>query len=132
MKLGATLYIHDTPAAVQLYRQAFGLTLGYAASNPDGTFLHAALCRDGEEVFAVSESDNPALLTILHRADIRTNRPFTNLGLDLPTKAEVEHAFALLSEGGTVTLPLQALPWATLACEVVDKFGVYWYIATHE
>lgn len=132
MHLGATLYIHNTPEAVSLYCRAFGLTTGYTAPNPDGTYLHAALCRDGQEVFAVSESHNPALVALLKRADIRTNRPIANLGLDFPTEAEVERAFSLLSEEGTVTLPLQALPWCRLAGEVVDKFGVYWYIHLNE
>lgn len=128
MKLGATLYIHNTPEALRLYQQAFGLTPGYIAPNPDGTYLHVSLCRDGEELFAISESHNPALLALLHRANLQTNRPIANLGVGLPTQAEVEHAFALLAAEGTVTLPLQTLPWCPLAGEVVDKFGVYWYI----
>lgn len=128
MKLGCTLYIHGTQEAVGLYQQAFGLTLGYHALNDDGSYLHAALCRDGGEIFAVSESRNDALLALLRRADIRSNRPIASLGLDFPTEAALRHAFALLAEEGTVTLPLQALPWCPLAGEVVDKFGVYWYI----
>lgn len=132
MKLGATLYIHNTREAADFYQRAFGLTLGYTAPNPDGSYLHASLCRDGREVFAISESANPALLELLRRADIHTNRPIANLGLDFPTEAEVRHAFALLVEEGTVTLPLQSLPWCSLAAEVVDKYGVYWYIHLNE
>jgi len=128
MHLGATLYIHNTLEASDLYRRAFGLTLGYHAMNPDGTYLHASLCRDGQEVFSISESRNDALVAMLLLADIRTNRPIANLGLDFPTEAEVRHAFTLLAEEGTVTLPLQSLPWCPLAAEVVDKYGVYWYI----
>ncbi len=128
MKLGATLYIHNTLEAADLYQRAFGLTLGYHAMNPDGSYLHASFCRDGQEVFAISESRNDALVALLRRADIHTNRPIANLGLGLPTEAEVRQAFALLAEEGTVTLPLQSLPWCPLASEVVDKYGVYWYI----
>lgn len=132
MKLGATLYIHNTLEAADVSRQAFGLTLGYTALNPDGSFLHAALCQNEQEVFAISESRNDALVELLRSADIRTNRPIANLGLDLPTEAEVRHAFSLLAEEGTVTLPLQSLPWCPLAGEVVDKYGVYWYIHLKE
>lgn len=128
MKLGATLYIADTLEAASLYQRAFGLTIGYTAHNPDGSYLHASLCRDGQEIFAISESRNDALVRLLRQADIRTNRPIANLGLDLPTEEEVRHAFTLLAEEGTVTLPLQPLPWCSLAGEVVDKYGVYWYI----
>ena len=128
MKLGATLYIHNTLEAADLYQRAFELTLGYNVPNPDGSYLHASLCRDGQEIFAISESRNDALVALLRRADIHTNRPIANLGLDLPTEAEVRHAFTMLAEEGTVTLPLQSLPWCPLAGEVVDKYGVYWYI----
>ncbi len=128
MKLGATLYIHNTLEAAEVYQRALGLTLGYHAMNPDGSYLHASLCRDGQEVFAISESRNDALVNLLRQADIRTNRPIANLGLDFPTEEEVRHAFAMLTEEGTVTLPLQSLPWCPLAGEVVDKYGVYWYI----
>lgn len=132
MKLGATLYIHHTQEAAYLYQRAFGLTLGYTALNPDGSYLHASLCRDGQEVFAISESRNDELVALLRRADIHTNRPIANLGIDLPTEEEVRRAFALLAEEGTVTLPLQSLPWCPLAAEVVDKYGVYWYIHLHK
>ncbi len=132
MKLGATLYICNTPEAARLYQHAFGLTMGYNAPNPDGSYLHASLCRDGQEIFAISESRNDELVALLRRADIRTNRPIANLGLDLPTEAEVRHAFDILSREGTVTLPLQPLPWCPLAAEVVDKYGVYWYIHLKE
>ncbi len=132
MHLGATLYIHNTLEAAELYQRAFGLTLGYHAMNPDGTYLHASLFKESQEVFAISESRNDALVALLRQADIRTNRPIANLGLDLPTEAEVRHAFSLLAVEGTVTLPLQALPWCSLAGEVVDKYGVYWYIHLHQ
>ncbi|MBQ8554796.1 MAG: VOC family protein [Clostridia bacterium] len=132
MKLGATLYIRSTPEAAEFYQHAFGLTLGYAAPNPDGTYMHAALCRDGQEIFCISESCNDKLADMLRQADIHVNRPIANLGLDFPTQAEVRHAFAMLSQEGTVTLPLQVLPWCSLAAEVVDKYGVYWYICTYE
>lgn len=128
MQLGATLYIHNTLEAAKRYQHAFGLTLGYHALNPDGSYLHASLCRDGQEVFAISESRNDALVNLLCQADIHTNRPIANLGLDFPTEEEVRHAFAMLAKDGTVTLPLQSLPWCPLAGEVVDKYGVYWYI----
>lgn len=128
MKLGATLYITDTPGAAALYQRAFGLSLGYTAMNPDGTYLHASLCRDGQEIFAISESANPALLALMRRADLHTNRPTTNLGLGFPTEEEVIRAFTLLAAEGVVTLPLQPLPWCPLAAEVVDKYGVYWYL----
>lgn len=40
MKLGATLYIKNTVEAVEFYKEAFGMTLGYNERFPDGTFMH--------------------------------------------------------------------------------------------
>lgn len=41
MKLGATLYIKNTVEAVEFYKEAFGMTLGYNERFLDGTFMHA-------------------------------------------------------------------------------------------
>lgn len=48
------------------------------------------------------------------------------LGIQDP--AEAERAFSALSEGGTVTMPLQKTFWAILFGTVTDRFGVSWEI----
>ena len=65
MKLGATLYIKNTIEAVALYTEAFGLNLGYHEKFPDGTFMHASLLKNGQEIFAVSESHNDNFVNIM-------------------------------------------------------------------
>ena len=50
MTLGATLYIKDTKEAVVFYQEAFGMTLGYNVKNPDGTYMHAELQKDGQTI----------------------------------------------------------------------------------
>lgn len=56
MKIGVGVYVKDSPAAVALYQEAFGLELGYHVKNPDGTFYHSELWRDGVEVIDVVEA----------------------------------------------------------------------------
>ncbi len=129
MKLGATVYIQNTPEAVPLYLEAFGLTLGYHETYPDGAYLHAALMKGEDEIFCVSESKNDAFVQTMLRSSLRDARPTMSYGLVFETEAEVRKAFALLSPGGTVLLPLGTLPWSACCAEVVDKFGVYWYLA---
>ncbi len=130
MRLGATLYIHNTVEAVERYSRAFGLTLGYHELFPDGTYLHAALCKDGEEVFAVSESqnNNDAFEQFMLKASLQNARPTMSYGLTLGSADEVRDAFTLLAEDGHVMMPLSSLPWSACCAEVVDKYGVYWYL----
>ena len=128
MKFCATAYIRNTSEAVGFYLDAFGLTLGYHEKNPDGSYLHAALMQDGQEIFCVSEAQNDALVQMMLQSDIRDKRPTMSYGVTLDSEEAVRHAFAKLRQGGTVMLPIGALPWTACAAEVVDKYGVYWYL----
>lgn len=44
-------------------------------------------------------------------------------------KAEADRAFALLSEGGTVAMPLANAPWGPYFGMCVDRFGVHWMVS---
>lgn len=129
MKLGATLYIRNTLEAEAFYMEAFGLTLGYHEKFPDGTYLHAALMRDGREIFAVSESRNDSFVQVMLNSSLKESRPTMSYGLDFESVEEVTKAYAILAKDGKVLLPLGALPWSACCAEVVDRYGVYWYIS---
>ena len=129
MKLGATLYVKNSIEAVEFYKEAFGMTLGYDEKFPDGTFLHAVLLKNDEEIFAVSESkDNNALVDLLLKSTIEHSRPTMSLGIDFDNEEDIKKAYEMLSTNGNVLYPLSPLPWSPCAADVVDKFGVYWYI----
>ncbi|GIO38452.1 hypothetical protein J41TS12_33130 [Paenibacillus antibioticophila] len=129
MKLGATLYIKNTVEAVAFYTEAFELTLGYHEKFPDGTFMHAALLRDGQEIFAVSESHNDAFVDMMLASSLKASRPTMSYGINFDSEDEVKRAYEMLKKDGTVLLPLGSLPWSSCCADVVDKYGVYWYIA---
>ena len=134
MKLGATLYVKNSIEAVELYKKAFGLTLGSdnmtPVKYPDGTYLHAPLFKNGHEIFDVSEeSRNNTLVEIMLT---QGQRPVMTYGINFSTEQEVKNAFQLLSEGGRVASPLKSEPWSACSGEVVDKFGVYWYLCLME
>lgn len=129
MKLGATLYIKNTVEAVECYREAFGLTLGYHEVYPDGTYMHAELKKDGKEVFAVSESTKDTMVNMMLSSNQKEARPTMCFGLSFERDEEVKRAFHKLSEKGTILLPLGTLPWSTCCAEVVDEYGVYWYLS---
>ena len=128
MRLGATVYIKNTPEAVPFYLDAFGLTLGYHEEYPDGTYMHAALLKDGVEIFCVSESKNDAFVQMMLQSSLRESRPTMSYGLDFANNSEVKHAYELLRSKGTVMLPIGSLPWSSCCAEVIDQYGVYWYL----
>ncbi len=52
-----------------------------------------------------------------------------SLSLSLPTAAETERAFAALSDGGEVKMPLGKTFWSPCFGMVRDRFGVSWMVA---
>ena len=124
MNLGATLYVEGSDEAVRFYCRAFGMAVGYNVRRPDGAFLHAELCKEGRSVFAVSESAEAGI----REAMLAAGRPTMSYGVDLESEEALRRAFSVLSEGGHVLRPLGALPWCPCSADLVDRFGVCWYI----
>lgn len=50
----------------------------------------------------------------------------THICIDTDSKAEADHLFAALSEGGVVTMPLQDMFWGAYYGSCTDKYGVQW------
>ncbi len=124
MDLGATLYVRNSVEAVAFYCDAFGMTVGYNAKHENGTYLHAELEKNGRSVFAVSEfTDDP-----IRTAMIAATQPTMSLGVNLDDDGELQHAYETLSKDGHVLRPIGSLPWSPSSADLVDRFGVCWYI----
>jgi PhnB protein len=117
MKIGFGLYVKHSDQAVALYQEVFGLTLGYHVKNADGTYFHSELYQDGVELLNVIEAPGDTAAGNV-----------VQLAVTLADAAAVEKAFALLSEGGVVKTAITPMPWSPCAGEVVDRFGVWWYL----
>lgn len=128
MKLGATLYIKNTNEAVVFYQEAFGLTLGYNEKFSDGTYMHAELQKDGETIFAISECNNEKLVSDMHMQVANKLSPVTSLGINFTTESEVKKAYEFLMREGIAFREIGELPWSKCSADVLDKYGVYWYI----
>lgn len=100
------------------------MTLGYNVKNPDGSYLHAELLKDGNSIFAVGESADEEIREIM----LSTKCPTMCYGINFDSDEEMSFAYSMLSDGGHVLRPMGPLPWTPLSADVVDKFGVYWYI----
>jgi PhnB protein len=124
MNLGATLYVQNSVEAVEFYMEAFGMTLGYNVKNSDGSFLHAELQKGEESGFAVSENHDEEIV----RAMLVSRQPTMSYGVNLANDDELQHAYQILARGGHILRELGSLPWSPCSADIVDKYGVCWYI----
>lgn len=124
MFLGATLYVENSVEAAAFYCNAFGMSIGYHAFHDDGTYLHAELEKDGNSIFAVSESNDQDI----KNAMISAKQPTISLGVNLNDNEELNHAYSVLGQEGHILRPIGSLPWSPCSADVVDKFGVCWYL----
>lgn len=74
--------------------------LGYNEKFPDGTYMHAELQKNGVNVFAVSESENNALVSAVHEFVKRGVSPTTSIGLKFDTEDEIKRAYDMLITEG--------------------------------
>ena len=128
MKIGMQAYVKGSADAVAFYQKAFGAKLGYNVLNTDGTYIHAELYVDGQMLMAVSESNSSVGLENINRHS-SSDYPTMNFGINLDSEEAVKKAYEVLIEGGNILLPLGPVPWSTCCANVIDKFGVFWYIS---
>jgi uncharacterized glyoxalase superfamily protein PhnB len=100
------------------------MTLGYNVKNSDGSFLHAELHKGEESIFAVSENTEEEIV----RSMLASKRPTMSYGINLDNDDELHHAYEILVEGGHILRALGSLPWSPCSADLVDKYGVCWYI----
>ena len=117
MKIGYGLCVQNSAEAVEFYKKVFGLELGYHVKNPDGSYFHSELNKDGEEFMCVVERPNGGV-----------GEQIVQLGVTFDSEDEVQKAYALLSEGGAVETPIGPLPWSPCSGSLIDRFGVWWFI----
>lgn len=117
--IGIGIYVKNSPKAIELYKAAFGLELGYHVLNNDGTYFHSELMKNGEAFCSVVEA----------KQDTYTDRHPIELGVTFCTRNELETAFTILSNGGEIELDICELPWSPCAAIVIDCFGVKWFLS---
>lgn len=89
--------------------------------SPDEAVMHASL-RVGDAL--LMGSDDPS-------GDGGPKVGF-NVAYSAPDSATAEQVFAALSEGGEVTMPMQATFWSPTFGMVTDRFGVPWMIDSYQ
>jgi uncharacterized glyoxalase superfamily protein PhnB len=120
MRVATQAYLKNSVEAVAFYQKAFGATLGYNERNPDNTFMHAELNVKDQPVLWLSESTAAA-------APGNTMQFCVMFGSE--NVEAVKHAYQVLSEEGQILYPLGPSPWSECMADIIDKFGIHWYIS---
>jgi PhnB protein len=114
--------------AMEFYQSVFGgeltiSTFGEFQASDDlaeqAKVMHSLLSTDGGLVLMSSDTPNQMDLT-----------PGSNLSISLSgtDEPELRRYWAMLSDGGTVAMPLGPAPWGDTFGMCSDKFGVNWLI----
>ena len=128
MKIALQAYVQNSAAAVAFYQRAFGAALGYHVRNEDGTFMHAELYLEGQLLLSVSEAIGGAGLEAM-RGFAPTNYPVMNFCVNLGSEEKVKQVYDVLTEDANILLPFGPLPWSKACANVIDRFGIFWYIS---
>ena len=89
-------------------------------------------CPDGAENLVMHTAIKLGSITLMGAdAPPGAGKPFGgfDISLDTPDEGEVRRLFAVLSEGGRVTMPLAATFWTSLFGMCIDRFGVSWMVS---
>lgn len=127
MKIGTQVYVKNSLEAARVYCDAFGAEITFEIKNEDQTaYAHCELSVNGEGFLALSEAANPCDVHRVHRERWET---MTFNVWEMGSEEAVQHAFAVLSQGGVVIHPIQQVPWSKCCATLMDKFGVCWWIS---
>ena len=114
--------------AMEFYHSVFGGKLttntfaeSQASEDPaeQDKIMHSLLEADGGLVIMAADTPNSMELT-----------PGSNFAVSLSgeDEAELRGYWGRLSDGGTVTMPLEKAPWGDTFGMCVDRFGVSWMV----
>ena len=124
----------NTDEALRLYESVFGTkvlfrqTFGETAFIPNvpehakGKVMHAQLPIT-EAVHLMASDAIPGF-----GPPLQVGNNF-HVSIVAKDKAEADRAFALLSEGGKVNMPLANAPWGPYFGMCMDRFGVHWMVS---
>lgn len=142
MKTIPQISIFGTIEAAEFYKEAFGVTLGFAVKHDDGTYAHLSMMHGDTELFTMGErgrlhdAENQNETTnqffVNNDNNEKTTSPTVGIGIYGLTKEAIWNAYNVLKKDAIFFNPdgPQSLPWLELDFVIVDKFGVCWEVGT--
>lgn len=126
MKCYTQVYVMNSMEAVETYCRAFGAKVTLEIKNDAQTaYEHCELSVNDEPILAVAEASEPYDVSVIHRMKWQT---MTFNAFKLGSTDAVENAFHVLRAGGVVIEAIHELPWNKCCADVIDKYGVCWWI----
>lgn len=119
--------------ALDFYRTALGAQIEMVmkfSESPDPVPVPAGMLQPGFENKVMHASFRIGATTIMASDGCGEATPFAGFSLSLAvtTTAEADRAFAALSKGGAVTMPLGKTFWSPRFGMLTDRFGIGWMI----
>lgn len=125
MKISSQVYVRGSVEAVEMYRRAFGAEIHLQIMDESQkAYAHCELFVNGQLFLAVSEA--PAVCAAGPKTVWQTMA--FNV-YEMGSEAAVRRAYDILRDGGTVIDPVGPCPWNPYCSNLIDKFGVFWWIA---
>lgn len=128
-KLNPYLHFKDqAKAAMEFYQSALGGELKLT------TFKESGMMQDTPEgdniMHAVLTTENNITIMAADTAEQMHYNPGENISMSLSgdNEEELRGYWNKLSEGATITLPLEKAPWGDTFGMLKDKFGINWMV----
>lgn len=126
-RIGPFVYVKGSVEAAKLYKEAFQLEdNGEPILDGDGNIWHHMLARNGEIIIGLSEEKYLPVELIKSYPD--ETRPKMLFGVVFENEDDLRRAFELLSKDGNPCAGLRVEPHSVISCDIIDKFGVFWYL----
>ena len=103
-----------------MYCKAFGAEINFCIKDEKGRYERCELSVDGEGILTLSEAPDDCDTS---KKEVWQTMAFN--AFELGSKENVQRAFDILSEGGTVLKALGPVPWNEFCADVIDKYRVF-------
>lgn len=125
MKISPQVYVRGSIEAVEMYCKAFGAEISLQFKDEEKqAYAHCELSINGQLFMAVSEAPD--------NCDVSKKRVWQTMAFnvyDMGSEEAIRNAYDILREGGTVIDPLGPCDWNPYCSNLIDKYGVFWWIA---
>ena len=124
MKVYTQAYVRGSIEAAEMYCKAFDAEISFQIKDEKSAYAHCELSVGGKGILALSEAPDDCDTS---KKEVRQTMAFN--AFELGSKEAVQRAFDVLSEDGKVLKALGSVPWNEFCADVIDKYGVFWWIA---
>jgi PhnB protein len=120
----------ECQAALKFYARCLGGTIVYSLTYGQSPMAEKVPPEWAPKIYhaALSVGDQTVGAADAPPGTYRTPQGLS-LTLDIDDPTEADRVFAMLSEGGTVQMPIQETHWAQRFAVLTDQFGTPWMIS---